>query len=346
MTTRTREPRCHWTDGAWFTPEHLADCSSAGCRGCRPCAEDHCAMRGSCPNHVDNAAGLVTCPDCIGRFRKDVAAVETLYAIDMPEEAIFAGIDSEAFVLAGAAAAPEQFAARREWNTEVTEAQDWRRGFCDFPRDFEADDRHHPYLVLGRWDNQLRPIYGPNTDLFVTVTSSANFLRGLLAGPFPHTPEFEACAREVAKCRAHLEGVAHDSRTPEQGRHCPRCVEHHGKGPRLRKRYAVGTSPAAKVGDLDTWHCPDEPEHWWSERDYRDRVATDYLQHADELAAAELAERVGVALSTLRKWTARTWNEEAGEWTPARLVSRRKGPDGRKVYPVAKALELAHGRGA
>lgn len=343
---KTREPRCQWADSTWLTPEHLRDCDNGTCRGCKPCPEVHCAMRGSCPNHVDEEAGIVTCPSCIARVRKDLTAIETLYAIDMPEEAIFAGVDSEAFALAGAAAAPDQYAARRDWNGEVTEAQDWRRGWCEFPRDVDGDDHHHPYLVLGRWDIALREKYGPNTDLFVTVTSSANFLRSLLAGRFPHTREFEDLARDLNTCRTHLEAVAHDSRTPEQGRHCPRCVEAGGKGPRLRKRYAVETSDAAKRGDLDTWHCPDQPEHWWSERDYRDKVAADYVQHATELPAAELAERLDVPLSTVRKWTARTWDNDAGEWIPARLVSRRKGADGRKVYPVVAALRLADQRGA
>lgn len=346
MTIKT-ETNCRYAgnEHGWLTREHQRDCDDSACTGCKPCPETHCAMRGACPNHVDDDAGIITCPKCIGRVRRDLTAIETLYAIDMPEEAIFAGVDSEAFVLAGAAAAPDQYAARRDWNGEVSEAQDWRRGWCQFPRNVDLDDRHHPFLVLGRWDWTLRDTYGPNTDLFVTVTSAANFLRRLLDGDFPHTREFETFARDIATCRTHLEAVAHDSRTPERGRHCPRCIEQYGKGPRLRKRYAIGDNDKVKRGDLDTWHCPDEPEHWWSERDYRDRVAADYLQHAIELPITDLAARCGVPASTIRRWAAPTRRLIRGEWveTPPRLRPTRHRQDGRKLYRVADIVRLRDG---
>lgn len=332
----------------------------------RPCPEVHCALLGGCATHVDSAAGLYTCPSCIGKVRSRIARITDLAAITdldvierdlgysstLLDEAEH-GVETEAFNLVGPAAAPEQYAEhRRRLGLAYAE-----RGWCDWPRAerFLEDDPHHPYAVLGRWDLEVRELYGPRSDLFVTISSAADYLIAQLAGPFPHTEPFERFASEVSVCLGHLEAVIHDSRAPEQGRHCPACIEADGEGPRLRKRYA--SHPNAKPGDpcrrradgkpcdvcsgkLDTWHCPAVADHWWSETDYRARVDADYQQHATHLPALELAERVGVSLATVRRWTARTWDDETDGWQPPRLVSRRTGPDGRKLYSVKAAEGL------
>lgn len=355
-----REPTCHY-DAAlgWLSPEHRSDCTAHDCAGCKPCGKSHCGMRERCPNHVEHGAGIFTCPGCIGKARKDLAAIVELYALAaldvevrglelgaLLEEAL-SGIDSEAFNLIGPAAAPEQWSERRR----RIAAQYERRGWCDWPRHEGTadDDPHHPYAVLGRWDMALREDYGPQTDLFVTVTSSADYLTMLLAGGFPHTQEFEDFAREIAACRAHLEQVTHDARVPEEGRQCPTCRIERGNGPRLRKRYAAHPKLTKGeqcdldecricVGTDDTWHCPDRPEHWWSERDYRDRVAVDYVQHADALTMSDLPDRTGIPAGTLRRWAGRTFvgTDAHGEaiYGPPRLRSRGRNADGRKVYRV------------
>lgn len=373
MTLRDREPRCRWTlEYGWLSPGHARDCDDTTCPGCKPCPQAHCAMHGTCATHVDTDAGLRTCPSCIGTNRRDLSKIGDLYAVAgtlvesrtgaevgiLLDEVTESGVDSEAFNLVGPAAAPDQYDARQDWNRELGEAQEWRRGWCTYPRPVdEQDDRHHPYLVLGRWDIRLRDVYGPQTDLFITVTSSIDYLTRLLVGPFPHTDEFEDFARDVAQCRNHLETVIHDSRAPERGRPCPKCTDDDTRAPRLQKRYAahIALKPGEPcqrpdcrtcAGRDDTWHCPSNAEHWWSEEDYRLRVSSDYRAHATTLPAAELAERIGVSLSTLRKWTSRTWDPDAETWIEPRLVSRRKGPDGRKVYPVAAVLDLAVRRGA
>lgn len=343
---------CRWTtDRGWLTPEHVRDCNDGACQGCKPCPKTHCAMRGSCAGHVDVEAGMRTCPRCVGSARRTLGQIGDLYAVAgtmvtartwdvgvLLEEAAETGVESEALYLVGPAAAPEQWSEKRRRLVATFDA----RGWCDYPRPegLAEDDPHHPYSVLARWDQALREQYGPHTDLFVTVSSAIDYLTTLLAGPFPHGDEFEDFTREIGAVHNHLETVIHNSRTPELGRHCPRCVEVAGKGPRLRKRYANGDDERTKRGDHDTWHCPDVAEHWWTEHDYRDKVAVDYLEHATELPAAELAQRIGVSLSTLRKWTARTWDNDAGTWAEPRLVSRRKGADGRKVYSVAAAMTV------
>lgn len=331
------KPKCHWggVDLGWLSPEHLRACTDAGCPGCRPCGKGHCALRGRCAAHVEHAAGIFTCPSCIGSVRADIAAVVELYASAMPVEAYAAGVESEAFNLIGPAASVDQFAARRQYD-------DAARGWCEFP---PSNDPHHPYVVLGGWDMAMREVYGPYTDLFVSVTGAADYLTGLLEGAFPHTREFEEFAHDVARCRTHLEVVAHDSRAPEQGARCPRCADERedGKGPRLRKRYAEGRDEPARAGERDTWHCPDVAAHWWTERDYRNRVEREFVKHAPALPVRELSDRCGVPASTIRRWAARTTRKIDDEWVeiPPKIKPVGRSDDGRKTYAVADVLRLA-----
>lgn len=343
--TAKQPPPCTWDpERGWLTPEHQRDCGDSTCAGCRPCPKTHCAMRGSCSNHVDVVAGLRTCPACIGRTRRDLQAVVDLYALagvtvearptglwsedgQLLDEAADAGVESEAFVLAGPAATPEQWDEKRRRLVASYE----QRGWCEWPKSesLAEDDKHHPYAVLARWDMALREAYGPPTQMFVTVTSAANYLDRLLAGPFPHGDEFEDFARSVATLRSHMESVVHDSRTPELGRHCPTCVTEKGRGPRLFKTYASGDTEDIRAGVYDTWHCPDVAEHWWSEEDYRLRVAADYVQHATALTADQMAERD----ARIKPGTVRVWAN--------RSKVRKRGTDhlGRQLYDVADVLK-------
>jgi hypothetical protein len=316
-------------------------------------------MRGRCANHVQPEAGIRTCGACIGRTRRHLTEILVRHAL-MSFDAQVDGVESEAMNLLATAAAPEQYAARRAQLAALYE----RRGWCDWPRmeSYRADDPHHPYAVLGRWDQALRDQgYLGQTDLLFTVSRGVVDLARALNESFPHGDEFEDFAAEIAACLAHLEAVDHDARTADLGRPCPTCVLEHGKGdpgyraPRLRKRYAThpGYAPGQRCdkpkckicdGSRDAWHCPDEPGHAWTDADYRAKVDADYLEHAEELTAPDLAEVLGVPLSTVRKWASRHWSDETRGWVEPRLVSRRKGPDGRKVYPVAVAKALVSER--
>ena len=366
---------CHY-DGelGWCTTEHVRDCADPPCRGGRPCAEDHCEID-RCAQHVEHAAGIYTCPRCIRKARRRVREILDLYALadsdvdarlglgPLLDQAGESGVDSEAFNLVGPAADPGQYAERRR-RLGIAYAQ---RGWCDWPRreDFREDDPQHPYAVLGRWDMAIRESYGPQTDLLVTVSSAVDYLSGPVLDRFAHTQEFEDFTREVGDCLSHLEEVVHNGRQPEKGAPCPACREDGVKAKRLVKHYAVHPGLPAGVGCAlpprteanrkgcgicggyeDTWHCPTNPAHWWTDVDYRMRVDGDYLEHATELPAAELAERIGVSVSTVRKWAARVWIKETKTWREPLLVSRRRGADGRKLYPVRRALELAERRGA
>lgn len=288
------KPTCTY-DAArgWCTAEHLRDCSDHECRGCKPCPKAHCTMRGRCANHVEPAAGIYTCPSCIGKVKRCVLSIVERYA-ELPDEIEVKGVDSEALNLHGPAASAEQLAARRRW--------DATRGWCDFPRALADDDPHHPYAVLGRWDMAIRESYGPPTDLFVTVSRAADYLTGPVIEKFAHTREFEEFARDVFRCLAHLETVLSDSREPEKGAPCPTCRDEHPDehASRLRKRYGADVD-----GRNDTWHCPTNPAHWWSDADYRARVDGDYLQYADALTAVQMRQVYGIGPGALRQRAAR-----------------------------------------
>ena len=341
------KPRCHYDhDAGWLTPEHARDCADHDCDGCRPCPKTHCAMRGKCASHVEPETGERTCPACIGKVRGHLNAIELLASLNLPDEAEETGVESEAFNLTGPAADPGQWEARRQRMV----AGDDGRGWCQWPRHEALDplDPRHPYTVLGGWDMALRETYGPPTDLLVSVSRAADYLRGLLAGPFPHGEEFEAFDAALADCRAHLEAVIHDSREPEKGAPCPTCAAEHGKGPRLRKRYAAhpGLKPGevcAKKqrgeecptcdGEADTWHCPDVASHWFTDHEYRNRIGREHVRHASELTDRDCEARTGVKAATIRKWA------ERGH-------VRRRLSGGRRVYVVADVVRHAEGAGA
>lgn len=333
---RPKQPavRCHYAAelSAWCTPEHTRDCRSAACLGCKPCEHDHCELRGSCPNHVNHAADLWTCPQCIGTVRTQIADIVDK-AVLVAAEMEYAGVDSEATTLAGAAAAPEQFDEKRARALQA----DQTRGWCDYPMRPEVYaplDRHHPYAVLARWENYYRDTYDtPNTRTVTTITSAAGYLTKLLATKVPHRDVFPDFARDIAHCHTHLEEVLSDSRRPEMGAPCPKCADltRHDpdrRAPRLQKRHDEGD----RTGASDLWVCPEVPTHRWHEADYRIRIADDYLTHAARLTADHMRRQWGIEPSTLRTWA------ERGQ-------VHRRGTDGqgRLMYDVRDA-RLAHDR--
>lgn len=312
-------PRCTWVADHWRTPEHLRDCDTHDCHGCAPCPKNHCELNGRCPNHVDHDAGIFTCPSCIGKARRTLRTIEQRYTTEMPLEAIVAGIESEAANLLGPAAAPEQWSERRR---RITSTYD-TRGWCDYPRHdaVAADDPHHPYAVLGRWDIRLRDWYGHTTDLFISVSRAVDYLAGDILNTFAHTKEFPEFMRDITACLTHLETVLSDSRTPEKGAPCPTCSTELEHAPRLLKRYGRDIT-----GKGDTWHCPINTAHWWTDTDYRARIDADYLQHATALTAGQMHEAHGIKPGTLRAWA-----------SLGKVAKRGKNPNGVTLYDVAQA---------
>lgn len=320
--------KCHYDpDRGWLTVEHRSDCKATDCKGCRPCSKSHCAMRDRCPNHVEQQAGIYTCPSCIGKTRRAVRAIAERYA-ELPEEFDYENIGSEVVNLHGPAATPEQYAERRR---RLMDQYD-QAGVCEFPKhNLVTADPHHPYAVLGRWDMEVREIFQQPTDLFITVSRAADYLAGDVLDTFAHYREFEDFAADIARCLSHLEDVLALSQRPELGAPCPTCRETSadGKGPRLHKRFGRDIT-----GLDDTWHCPIEPAHWWSHRDYRERVDEDFLQNADRLTAQQMYAAHGIAPGTVRQWANRG------------LVKRRGlNSFGQMLYDVAQAkAQAGHAR--
>lgn len=338
----TKPPTCRWDGQRWTKPDDTA------------CNEDHCAMRGSCPNHVQHAADLITCPACIRRVRKDLDAIVERYAL-LPFDAIIDGIDGEAMNLLGPAAAPQQYAEKRRRIAAAYDDQGW----CEWPRSegYRPDDQHHPYVVLTRWAHALEDggWFANPSPWHWDVVRAATDIKAAL-DRFAHGREFPEMARELAACRNHLDTVDHDSRTPDLGRPCPTCTTEHGKGPRLRKRHAShpGMRPGQRCNDslcpicsgrADAWHCPDNPAHAWTDDEYRNRVDADYVQHADRLPVRELSDRTGVPASTIRRWASTTKKLVGTEMVdiPPSLRPAGRSHDGRRVYRVSD-IEALRGR--
>jgi hypothetical protein len=290
----SKRPACHYdTQHGWLTPD-----TDSG----RPCPKDHCGLRGEpCGHHVNHAAGIYTCPTCISRFRRDLTTIKTLNAVELVEEALEAGINSEAATLIGPASldAPS--------DTELREADDWQRGHCSWPQRPEKPIKH-PLVILGDLEHDLRASYGPHTTLRPTVDRAADYLTALLNGPFPHDDQFENTARTVANLRAHLEAVAHTARHAERGHPCPTCTKDlpdNEQAPRLLKHYATGSGTDVTTGRLDTWHCPTNTAHWWTDSDYRaqvDAMHREQVKAGRWLTATEAAEKYGVTPRAVHKW--------------------------------------------
>lgn len=339
---------CRYVEGyGYFKKSHVRSCRARDCRGCEPCEHDengrpvrHCTARRFCSGHLTDSERL-TCARCVGKTRQDIAKIVDDATL-MSTEALEQGVDSEAAYLAGPATDPEAWMWRK-----VTAK---RRGLPVL----EDDDPHHPFLVLGRWDFMLREAYDQPTDTVVALSRSAAYLTGLLTtlaqDPDQDWPLFVG---EIADCRAYLESVRHDSRTPELGAPCPECSTREKPGPALVKRYGsriarIDGEPTV-IGDTtgasDTWRCPRVREHEWSEADYRLRIGDEHLEHADELPVRDLAVRTGVAAGTIRRWanvTRRVTRDGVVE-LPARLKPSGRSHDGRKLYRVADVEALRDG---
>lgn len=289
------EHRCRYVEG-WghYTREHEATCRAHDCDGCKPCEPEHghCTARARCGGHL-TAPGMLTCPGCIGRTRRDLAEVCRLAGL-LIDRAVDAGVDSEAANLAGPAADPEAWMWRR--------LAAWERG-ADVTA-LEDEDPHHPLAVLGRWDFMLREDYDLPTGLRCTVARAADFLDGQL-DRLAQDPEqdWALFAAEVHACRAHLEDVLGEGSRPERGAPCPACEP----APPLVKRWSHWCEdPECRrehdaTGASDVWRCP-ACRAEWTEAEYRLWVADDYLDNVEQMTASDVRQAFGIKAATFRSW--------------------------------------------
>jgi hypothetical protein len=156
--------------------------------------------------------------------REALRDIERLDAL-MPREAEHKGVESEAANLAGPA--PD--------TTDDIRAYANRQSSIAMGRvEGEAEDTDkHPLNVLGWYDMAYREDYNQPTTERITVARAVTYLEGQL-DRIANDPEqdFGLFTHDVYACRAHLEAVIHDSRTPERSRvPCLDC------GTRLERRY-------------------------------------------------------------------------------------------------------------
>ena len=294
---------CRYVDGfGYYLPSHERDCDDHACDGCEPCPERHCTARKTCTGHLDHAHPL-TCPRCVGRTRADLREIVRLSGL-MLDEAIEAGVDSEAAMLAGPAADPE--------------ASMWRRlASVEHLADIADDDDRHPLTVLGTWDMMLREDYEQPTGLRCTIGRAADYLDGQLQRlAQDDEQDFPLFASEIRACRSHLEDVLTEGQRRETGAPCPAC----SIAPPLVKRYAHWcdredcTREHDATGAKDAWRCP-ACRAQWSEAEYRLWVADDYLDNAEELTAADIELVTGIKANRVRVWAIRGHVDKRGRNT-------------------------------
>jgi hypothetical protein len=239
--------------------------------GDQPCTTDaygdpthHCQARKTCPLHI--APGELTCMRCLTRARADLRTISDL-AMLLGVAAICEGVNSEAANLAGPAADPEAWSWRK---VTAKQGGPWHLSL------HEDDDDHHPYTVLTRWEWMIREDYHQPCDTPTSIWAAASYLERTLHR-IAQDPgqDFPLLARELRRCRTHLEAVLHDSDRAEQGAPCPDCADA-GQVVRLQHTYPHWcvdpdcTRLHYADASHDTWVCPRNPEHAWTERAYRD----------------------------------------------------------------------------
>lgn len=270
------------------------------CAGCQPCGQLHCVVCGR--EHVDQ----LTCPECVGDVRDDLADIVRLSGRPLIATALTRQQTSEAAHLLGPTSDPFQ---RR---------QRMRHGMI--PDVHDVVDEAHPLWVLGTWDLLVSEHYDHDARTErVTIPDAAGYLaRNLTSlaqdGDFP----FPELAKELRTCRGHLEDVTAEGERVDKGAPCLTCG-------RLLERQINETTGRA-------WYrcarCNDDltdSEYLMAQKD--ERLWTAHLLTADDMAT-----RTDVPASTIRRWAnVRRIN---GEDHPPLFRSVGRNGQGRKVYRV------------
>lgn len=292
------------------------------CEDCSPCPYRHCRV---CTHaHIEG-----TCPDCLAEIRTDISEIGRMVSDLLDDEAETRGPTSEAVMLLGPVADPE---ARGHLAASVA----CGRVHADYLG--EAVGEEHPLWVLGTWEMVYRDAFDHDTTEELTVWSAADYLgRNLTyASTWPHVP-FEDFASDLRRCASHLESVLHDR-------------DHLG-APCLKCETAMVRAVDAKGATTDDWWC----EHCRTvtpANQYRYAVTAAYRDKADRLTAKDLADRIDVPRSTVRRWASirRVVTEGGvvdGAFVPGTITESPpllrwcgRDPYSHKVYRVADAIAL------
>lgn len=269
-----REP----TNGAYFEQGEHRECGDPNCRGCVPCAHDHCAARKSCAQHLPD--GHLTCARCLGRCRVNLKRIPERATL-MYAAALESGVDSEAANLAGASTDPRAWSERRiamrsYLDTMLRRGKITEQQWVNARQSMEDDDDLDPYLLLGRWDMELREDYGQPSDERVTINNAVEYLDEML-GTVAQDPDqdFPLLARQVRDCLNHLDGQLSILDRRQRGAPCPDCTnDETGVGKRLVRHFGHWCEDADcerlhfADDSADEWVCPTDRNHRWDHETY------------------------------------------------------------------------------
>lgn len=262
---------------------HELTCKDETCAGCQPCHEPHCRVCGI--QHSDGA-----CPECLTQVRDDLAAIVELCG-SLPDEVEHRGVESEALNLLGPVANPE---ARGHLEASVAAGR--------VPPEYLEAGAETPLWTVGTWAMVYRAEFEHDEPLgAVQVDSEVGYLRRNLtyAATWPHVP-FDDFARDLRRCRGHLEDVLRDGVRAERSRvTCdnPDCV----KKPRLELIWT-------RDEKSDHWRCPACHRTYMPE-DFRKAHARQ-LVHKGAEKFLPLRDAVSTLVAqgrperTIRKWLA------------------------------------------
>lgn len=307
---------CRWNgrnEPRLVAERHEDGCRNDQCRGCQPCTEPHCRVCNR--THADGA-----CAECLAETRDDLRETARMIG-DLPAEVESRGINGEAMTLLGPVADPEarghleaSVAAGRV-SRDVLEASHLKD--CDDPRCTGCAGELHPGFVLLSWQMVWRDALDHDEAPDAEIPTAVDYLDKTMAymGTYPHVP-FEDFARDLRRCRSHIEAVLHDGEQVERGAPCPDC------GKTLERHYG------SRVAD-DRWTCPSRRcGVSYSTAQYRGWVEEDARNEATVLTAANMALRFTSDETELKASVVRVWG--------ARGLIRKRGRDdnGMTLYDV------------
>jgi hypothetical protein len=253
-----------------------------------PCRTDdygdptrHCTARRSCAQHV--GPGEHTCARCVGRTRVDIRTIVARSCELLPAAMHGGNVNTETANLAGPAADVEAWMWRK---IAARQGGSWHVSLI------EDDDELHPYSVLCRWAMMIAEDYHHDLATLDIARAAAYLERQLPRIAQDPEQDFPLFARELRKCRQHLEAVLQDSTAPERGAPCPMCDApaprlhlergHYCDDPTCEQQFHYTTALDKDTGEMiadtsgDRWVCPRDRDHAWVEADYRRWVADVY----------------------------------------------------------------------
>lgn len=291
-------------------------------RVCRLCRREHVTHDGRGTDH--------TCATCLHEVRTNLHELGTLAAA-MLGEAIVRGLQSQAAVLAGPTADPGKWHRRALLIAKAATYADAKTPAAARLDALLEDnlDEPHPGWILRDWDRQARDHLDHASDDPRTLTDALRYLGGHLTH-LAHDEDFafDEMARSFASCRQHCETVLHDDEQAQRGAPCRVC----------RRPLERVTTYMPGDAEPDVSFACDHCGTLITEAAYWQAVRAEHIANADRLNAEDMAERTGVSVASIRKWsnTRRTGAGEHEVEHPPLLRSCGVDTKGRKVYRVTE----------